>query len=152
MPKKDDLPYMMGLKLRLYPNWKQEKILWKNLNASRFIYNQLLANSWTDSRIIKNNLISDTQFQKHIGVMARTARQLRRAKNGRLVQLVSLLNDILGLVMMILIVICSPIPKLIIRPLGICFGKYTLPENQSLSEKAVLFSHIRLPIIIRVQP
>lgn len=56
MPKKDDLPYMMGLKLRLYPNWKQEKILWKNLNASRFIYNQLLANSWTDSRIIKNKL------------------------------------------------------------------------------------------------
>ena len=47
---------MMGLKLRLYPNWKQEKILWKNLNASRFIYNQLLANSWTDSRIIKNKL------------------------------------------------------------------------------------------------
>ncbi len=74
MPKKDDLPYMMGLKLRLYPNWKQEKILWKNLNASRFIYNQLLANSWTDSRIIKNNLISDTQFQKHIGVMTRTVR------------------------------------------------------------------------------
>ena len=56
MPKKDDLPYMMGLKLRLYPNWKQEKILWKNLNASRFIDNQLLANSWTDSRIIKNKL------------------------------------------------------------------------------------------------
>ena len=56
MPKKDDLPYMMGLKLRLYPNWKQENILWKNLNASRFIYNQLLANSWTDSRIIKNKL------------------------------------------------------------------------------------------------
>ena len=30
--------------------------MWKNLNASRFIYNQLLANSWTDSRIIKNKL------------------------------------------------------------------------------------------------
>lgn len=50
------LPYMMGLKLRMYPNHCQERIAWKNINAARFIYNQLLANSWTDSAIKRNKL------------------------------------------------------------------------------------------------
>ncbi|WP_338434444.1 transposase [Ligilactobacillus saerimneri] len=56
MPKKSSLPYMMGLKLRMFPNHKQEIILWKNINASRFIYNQLLANSYVDSAIRRNKL------------------------------------------------------------------------------------------------
>lgn len=60
MAKQTNYPYIMGLKLRLYPNRKQAKILWKNLNASRFIYNQRLAHSRTDSLIIKNKL--DQQF------------------------------------------------------------------------------------------
>lgn len=60
MAKETNYPYMMGLKLRLYPSRKQEKIFWKNLNASRFIYNQLLANSRIDSLIVKNKL--DEQF------------------------------------------------------------------------------------------
>lgn len=60
MVKETNYPYMMGLKLRLYPSRKQEKILWKNLNASRFIYNQLLANSRIDGLIVKNEL--DKQF------------------------------------------------------------------------------------------
>ncbi|WP_056986756.1 RNA-guided endonuclease TnpB family protein, partial [Ligilactobacillus equi] len=51
-----ELPYMMGLKLRMYPNHKQEQVAWKNINASRFIYNQLLANSWIDSAIKRNKL------------------------------------------------------------------------------------------------
>lgn len=50
------LPYMMGLKLRMYPTHHQVKVLWKNLNASRFVYNQLLANSYTDSAIIRNKI------------------------------------------------------------------------------------------------
>lgn len=50
------LPYMMGLKLRMYPNHRQQAILWKNINAARFIYNQLLANSYTDSAIKRNRL------------------------------------------------------------------------------------------------
>lgn len=60
MAKETNYPYMMGLKLRLYPSRKQENILWKNLNASRFIYNQLLANSRIDSLIVKNKI--DEQF------------------------------------------------------------------------------------------
>lgn len=50
------LPFMMGLKLVMYPNHHQERVAWKNLNASRFIYNQLLANSWVDSAIKRNKL------------------------------------------------------------------------------------------------
>lgn len=60
MAKQTNYPYIMRLKLRLYPNRKQAKILQQNLNASRFIYNQLLAHSRTDSLIIKNKL--DQQF------------------------------------------------------------------------------------------
>uniref|UniRef100_UPI00384F532C RNA-guided endonuclease InsQ/TnpB family protein n=1 Tax=Companilactobacillus zhongbaensis TaxID=2486009 RepID=UPI00384F532C len=50
------MEYMMGLKIRMYPNRRQEKIFWKNINASRFVYNKLLANSWTDSKVFKNKL------------------------------------------------------------------------------------------------
>lgn len=55
---KTNLPYMMGLRLRMYPNHVQERIMWKNINAARFIYNQLIANSWTDSAIKRNKLDS----------------------------------------------------------------------------------------------
>jgi putative transposase len=48
--------FMMGLKMRIYPNRKQERIFWKNINVSRFVYNKLLANSWTDTPVYKNKL------------------------------------------------------------------------------------------------
>ena len=149
MPKKDDLPYMMGLKLRLYPNWKQEKILWKNLNASRFIYNQLLANSWTDSRIIKNKLDKRYPIPEAYCRYGKNGKVIKKSQKrptglARITaQRYPWLDDDLDSDMFT--------NTEVIRPLGICFGKYTLPENQSLSEKAVLFSHIRLLIIIRVQ-
>ena len=50
------LDYMMGLKLRMFPTHHQAMIMWKNINASRFVYNQLLANSYTDSAIVRNKL------------------------------------------------------------------------------------------------
>ena len=53
---KIEMKYMMGLKMRIYPNRRQEKIFWKNINTSRFIYNKLVANSWTDSSIYSNKL------------------------------------------------------------------------------------------------
>lgn len=63
------LSYMMGLKLRMFPNHRQQRIFWKNINAARFVYNQLLANSRTDALIAKINrqsLIPETCWQtKH---------------------------------------------------------------------------------------
>ena len=53
---KNEMEYMMGLKMRIYPNRRQEKVFWKNINASRFVYNKLVANSWTDSPIYSNKL------------------------------------------------------------------------------------------------
>lgn len=53
---KNEMEYMMGLKMRVYPNRRQEEIFWKNINASRFIYNKLVSNSWIDSSIYKNKL------------------------------------------------------------------------------------------------
>ena len=50
------LPYMMGIKMRMYPSRRQQAILWKNINASRFVYNQLLANSYEDAAIFRNKL------------------------------------------------------------------------------------------------
>ncbi|MEE6670630.1 helix-turn-helix domain-containing protein [Limosilactobacillus fermentum] len=61
------LPFMMGLKLVMYPNHHQERVAWKNLNASRFIYNQLLANSWVDSAINVINLTNNTLSRLSIG-------------------------------------------------------------------------------------
>ena len=39
---KNEMEYMMGLKMRIYPNRRQEKVFWKNINASRFVYNKLV--------------------------------------------------------------------------------------------------------------
>lgn len=56
MARKNRMEFCFAIRMRMFPNHKQEKILWKNLNASRFVYNQLLANSYTDSAIIRNKL------------------------------------------------------------------------------------------------
>lgn len=56
MAKKNKMEYCYAIKMRMFPNHKQEQILWKNINTARFIYNQLLANSYIDSRIVKNKL------------------------------------------------------------------------------------------------
>ena len=37
--------YAFGMKMEFYPNRKQIKYLLNNIHASRFIYNQLVANS-----------------------------------------------------------------------------------------------------------
>lgn len=55
MPK-TKLPYMQGIKMRAFPSRNQIKILRKNLDAARFIYNKLLANSWEDAAIYRNQL------------------------------------------------------------------------------------------------
>lgn len=47
--------YNYAIKMRLYPNHKQTRILLANIHTSRFIYNQLVANGYTDSRIRKIN-------------------------------------------------------------------------------------------------
>lgn len=44
-----------SIKMRLYPNHKQTHILLANIHTSRFIYNQLVANGYTDTRIRKIN-------------------------------------------------------------------------------------------------
>lgn len=49
------MEFCFAVRMRMFPSHRQEQILWKNLNASRFIYNQLLANSYTDSAINKLN-------------------------------------------------------------------------------------------------
>ncbi|WP_242450195.1 transposase [Lactobacillus sp. LL6] len=54
--RKTEMKYMLGLKMRAFPNHKQKKIIKKNTDASRFVYNQLLANSYTDSAIHRNKL------------------------------------------------------------------------------------------------
>lgn len=41
--KISDYKYHFGLKVRIYPNYKQKRIIRVNSNASRFIYNQLVA-------------------------------------------------------------------------------------------------------------
>lgn len=56
MVKKNNMEYCYAIKMRMFPNHTQKQILWKNINTARFIYNQLLANSYIDSRIIKNKL------------------------------------------------------------------------------------------------
>lgn len=83
MAKQTNYPYIMGLKLRLYPNRKQAKILWKNLNASRFIYNQRLANSRTDSLIIKNKLDQQFPIPEQYWRYNKRAKWLKRVLNGR---------------------------------------------------------------------
>ena len=47
--------YSLGFKMQFYPNHKQAKILFDNIHTSRWIYNQLVANSFTDSKIHKIN-------------------------------------------------------------------------------------------------
>ncbi|MBP2058063.1 putative transposase [Lactobacillus colini] len=54
--RKTEMKYMLGLKMRAFPNHKQEAIIKKNTDTARFIYNQLLANSCTDSAIHRNKL------------------------------------------------------------------------------------------------
>ena len=53
---KNEVTNMMGLKMRIYPNHRQEEIFWKNINASRFVYNKLITNNWTDAAVYKNKL------------------------------------------------------------------------------------------------
>jgi putative transposase len=38
-----DMPYVMGVKIRIYPSYKQKEIISKNDGASRFLYNRLVA-------------------------------------------------------------------------------------------------------------
>lgn len=47
--------YNYAIKMRLYPNHKQTRILLANIHTSRFIYNQLVANGYTDTCIRKIN-------------------------------------------------------------------------------------------------
>lgn len=47
--------YAFGMKMEFYPNHCQQKYLLDNIHTSRFIYNQLVANGYTDSRIAKLN-------------------------------------------------------------------------------------------------
>ena len=37
--RKTEMKYMLGLKMRAFPNHRQETIIKKNMDASRFIYN-----------------------------------------------------------------------------------------------------------------
>lgn len=52
---KDDFKYMFGLKMRMFPTHKQERIAKLNFGVARFVYNQLIVNSWTDSKITQVN-------------------------------------------------------------------------------------------------
>lgn len=47
--------YSFGIKMEFYPNHKQQTYLFNNIHTSRFIYNQLVANSFSDSKIYKLN-------------------------------------------------------------------------------------------------
>lgn len=47
--------YNYAIKMRFYPNHQQVKILLANIHTSRYLYNQLLANSFMDSLIAKVN-------------------------------------------------------------------------------------------------
>ena len=47
--------YNYAIKMCLYPNHKQTRILFANIHTSRFIYNQLVANGYTDTCIRKIN-------------------------------------------------------------------------------------------------
>ena len=53
--KKEYGNYHYAIKMCAYPNHNQERILLANIHTSRYIYNQLIANSWTDSKINKIN-------------------------------------------------------------------------------------------------
>lgn len=48
--------YNFGIKMQMYPNHQQQSIMFDNIHTSRWIYNQLVANSFTDSKIHKLNL------------------------------------------------------------------------------------------------
>ena len=48
--------YNFGIKIQIYPNHQQQSIMFDNIHTSRWIYNQLVANSFTDSKIHKLNL------------------------------------------------------------------------------------------------
>lgn len=47
--------FNFGLKTACYPNHQQVKIFFENIHTSRWIYNQLVANSFADSKINKIN-------------------------------------------------------------------------------------------------
>lgn len=51
--KKEYGMYHFAVVMRAYPNHKQEGILLANIHTSRYLYNQLNANSWLDSKIKK---------------------------------------------------------------------------------------------------
>lgn len=53
--KKEYGNYNYAIVMRAYPSSKQKKIFLANIHTSRFIYNQLNDNSYTDSRIKKIN-------------------------------------------------------------------------------------------------
>lgn len=55
MAKRKLKTYSFGMKMEFYPNRKQQEYLFNNIHASRFIYNKLVANSFTDSKIHKLN-------------------------------------------------------------------------------------------------
>lgn len=55
MSKKHGKSYSFAIKAEFYPNRKQRAYLLSNIHTSRFIYNQLVANSFTDSKINKIN-------------------------------------------------------------------------------------------------
>ena len=55
MTKQKTKTYAFGMKMEFYPNHRQRKYLLDNIHTSRFIYNQLVANGYTDGRINKIN-------------------------------------------------------------------------------------------------
>lgn len=63
--KKEYGNYNYAIVMRAYPSSKQKKIFLANIHTSRFIYNQLNSNSYTDSRIKKINKKYPLPESKH---------------------------------------------------------------------------------------
>ena len=89
--RKTEMKYMLGLKMRAFPSHKQEKIIKKNMDTARFIYNQLLANSYIDSAIHRNKLDEKYPIPKYSVRFSRIKkcfivhRNWRYTKKGKLI-------------------------------------------------------------------
>ena len=95
--------YNFGIKIQIYPNHQQQSIMFDNIHTSRWIYNQLVANSFTDSKIHKLNLKYPipTEYwqynQKHKVIKkskkkTTNATRSNFAKQARLVQSTAIIN------------------------------------------------------------
>lgn len=57
--KVDEFPKKLGITCVIKPSKKQKLIIQRNIDTNRFIYNQLIANSFTDSAIYRLNKIDN---------------------------------------------------------------------------------------------